>query len=164
MTEVSLHPEYAKSVALYDGGYYGQKLKEGTEFQDYVTCALYNTGLVVVGFSSKSYQKKVGENLLGLEIKRDGRFRETKNLYIETHETIKPELGEYLPSGIFREDNSWLWLIGDEQGFFIFGKKFLQSLARARGWHEVKTPSSIGVLMPLKDAEKFCLKKFGDTT
>ena len=136
MSEVAIHPNYTKAVALYDGGYYGQKLKEGTEFQDYVTCALYNTGLVVVGFSSKSYQKKVGENLLGLEIKRDGRFRETGNLYIETHETIKPELGEYLPSGIFREDNSWLWLIGSQccqirkarasvRGFIVFSSTTL---------------------------------------
>ena len=54
------------------------------------------------------------------EIKRDGKFRETGNLYIETAEKSHPDKYEFIPSGIMRQDNSWLFVIGDEKTIYIF--------------------------------------------
>jgi len=90
----------------YSNGYYNEKLQQGLEFQDVVTRALYQRGIVVVGYSSRRFQVEQGENMLGAEIKRDGRFRETGNLYIEVAEKSHPDNPAYVSSGIHREDNS----------------------------------------------------------
>ncbi len=147
------------SIAAYDAGYYNKKLQQGLEFQDVMTRALYQRGIVVVGYSSKRFQNSHGENMLGAEIKRDDNFRKTGNLYIETAEKAHPRNENYVKSGIMREDNSWLFIIGDERTAYIFSTKYLRMLSRTRGWREVKTPTSIGMLMPLSDAEKYSIRK-----
>lgn len=76
------------SRRAYHNGYYVKKLEEGLEFQDVATTALYQRGIVVVAYSSRRWQDKLGENMLGAEIKRDGKFRQTGNLYIETAESL----------------------------------------------------------------------------
>ena len=96
------------SRAAYAGGYYQNKPEEGLEFQDIITGALYQRGIIIVGYASRRYQIQHGENMLGAEIKRDGLFRETGNLYIETDEKSHPDRSEFIPSGIFRKDNHWL--------------------------------------------------------
>ena len=146
-----------KSREAYSNGYYHKKLEEGLVFQDVVTAALYQRGIVVIGYASRHFQQTKGENMLGAEIKRDGKFRETGNVYIETHEKSHPDNPYYVPSGIFREDNSWLYVIGDEKTIFIFSTKYLQMLS---GRYEVITiPTSRGILLPLEDAEKYCIRK-----
>ena len=103
------------SRRAYHNGYYVKKLEEGLEFQDVATTALYQRGIVVVAYSSRRWQNERGENMLGAEIKRDGKFRQTGNLYIETAEKSHPDNPAYVPSGIMRSDNSWLYVIGDEK-------------------------------------------------
>ena len=105
--------EIETDTQLYDDGYYEKQLEVGLEFQDFVTSELYKRGIVVVGYSSKKYQLNEGENLLGAEIKRDGLFRKTGNLYIEIKEKSHPQKKKYIDSGIYRKDNSWLFVIGD---------------------------------------------------
>ena len=78
-------------------GYYVKKLEEGLEFQDVATTALYQRGIVVVAYSSRRWQDERGENMLGAEIKRDGKFRQTGNLYIETAEKSHPDNPVYVP-------------------------------------------------------------------
>lgn len=145
----------------YAGGYYKGKLEEGLEFQDFVTEALYAAGIVLVGYASRRYQIERGENLLGAEIKRDGKFRTTGNLYIEMAEKSQPDRPHYTPSGIMRGDNSWLFIIGDEQTIFIFSTKFLQQLAASGRYRdrELATPTSQGFLLPLADADKYCIRR-----
>jgi len=140
----------------YANGYYAEKLEEGLQFQDVVTRALYQRGIVVVGYASRRFQQSHGENLLGAEIKRDGRFRETGNLYIERAEKSHPDRRDYSPSGIDRGDNAWLYVIGDERSFYIFSLKYLRMMAKR--YRAVETPTSRGYLMPLEDAERFCLR------
>lgn len=101
----------------YANGYYASKLEEGLQFQDVVTRLLYQRGMVVIGYASRRFQNSHGENMLGAEIKRDARFRDTGNLYFETAEKAHPDRPSWTPSGIHRTDNSWLYVIGDEERF-----------------------------------------------
>jgi len=160
MNEMKL-PEYQspreEAIAKYKAGYYGEKLEEGLEFQDVVTRALYQRGIVVVAYSSRRYQQNEGENLLGAEIKRDGKFRETGNLYIEIEEKSHPEKTSFIVSGIYRKDNSWLYVIGDEKTIYIFSTKYLRMLEKR--YKHVEIPTSKGFLMPIKDAENYCIRK-----
>lgn len=141
----------------YNSGYYNDKLQEGLVYQDKVTVALYQIGIVVVGYSSRRYQNNVGENMLGAEIKRDGLFRSTGNLYLEICEKSHPDKVEYTPSGIHRADNSWLFVIGDEKTIYIFSTKYLRMLESR--YKKVEKPTSKGFLMPIADADKYCIRK-----
>lgn len=153
------HNTEEEAQAAYDSGYYTDKLQQGLEFQDVMTRELYQRGIVVVGYSSRRFQNSHGENMLGAEIKRDGNFRKTGNLYLEVAEKSNPRNQNYVASGIMREDNSWLFVIGDELTAYIFPTNYLRMLSRSRGWRKVQTPTSIGVLMPIADAEKYCIRK-----
>jgi hypothetical protein len=141
----------------YNSGYYDEKLEQGLQFQDVVTSELYQRGIVVIGYASRKYQNECGENMLGAEIKRDGLFRETGNLYIETAEKSHPDKSNYVLSGIYRDDNSWLFVIGDEETIYIFSTKYLRLLER-RYEQKTKTTSK-GFIMPIVDAEKYCIRK-----
>jgi hypothetical protein len=141
----------------YADGYYQTKLEEGLQFQDVVTRELYQCGIVVVGYASKRFQNNEGENMLGAEIKRDGKFRETGNLYIETAEKTHPDNYQYVPSGIHRKDNSWLFVIGDEQTIFIFSTKYLRLLENR--YPKVEKTTSRGYLMPVVEANRYCIRK-----
>lgn len=137
--------------------YYMEKLQQGLEYQDVVTSALFQRGIVIVGYSSKKYQNQQGENMLGAEIKRDGMFRQTGNLYIETSEKSNPDIASYTLSGINRQDNSWLYVIGDEKTIYIFATKYLRMLSGK--YKQVTKPTSIGFLLPIDEAEKYCIRK-----
>lgn len=155
------HSNVADAVAAYDDGYYADKLQQGLEFQDVITRELYMRGLVVVGFSSRRFQNEQGENMLGAEIKRDGNFRQSGNLYIETAEKAHPSRPRYTPSGVMREDNSWLYVIGDEGTAYVFSTKYLRLLVPR--YREVRTPTSIGRLMPLDQADRYCIRRIDMT-
>jgi len=149
--------DLASSREKYAKGYYSEKLQVGLEFQDVVTKALYQRGIVVVGYASKKYQHRCGENMLGAEIKRDDNFRKTGNLYLEIAEKSHPDNPNYIASGIMRDDNSWLFVIGDEVTIWIFSTKYLRLLQNR--YKEVKTSTSIGKLMPLAEADRYCIRK-----
>jgi len=134
-------------------------LKEGNHYQDFVVDELYKIGLPVITYTSKEYQYTFGENKAGIEIKFDNRLKETGNLYIEISEKTNKDNLEFIPSGIFREDNSWLYVIGDFQFIYIFGKKFLKQLHFLKRYREVEIETSRGYLLPKDDAEKYSLKK-----
>jgi len=141
---------------------YEPRLEAGIQFQDFVCVELHKLGIILQNMSSKKYQRKK-ENLLGLEIKFDRRFRETGNLYIETHEKSDPSNPEYVKSGIYRDDETWLFGIGDEQTFFIFAKTLLRNfveLSDSLTWlkRAKPTPTSMGVLFPLAKARQWAAR------
>lgn len=146
-----------KSREEYANGYYQKKLQQGLEYQDLVTKELYQRGIVVIGYSSRMFQNSEGENMIGAEIKRDGQFRTTGNLYIEIAEKSHPDNYGFIPSGIHRKDNSWLFVIGDEKTIYIFSTKYLVMLQNK--YITVGIPTSKGFLMPICDAEKYCIRK-----
>ena len=146
----------------YNNGYYKEQLEIGLQFQDVVTHELYMRGIVVVGYASRRYQIERGENMLGAEIKRDGNFRITGNLYLEIAEKTHPDNHEYIPSGVMRGDNSWLFVIGDEKTIWIFSTKWLIKMisnGNSDRYKKVNGPTSIGYLMPLCEADKYCIRR-----
>jgi len=95
--------------------YYADKLNDGIEFEKFVYEVLKDIGLVVTKpYTTKKMQFK-GENSIGWEIKYDQRMAETGNAYIEIAEKSDPKNDKYVNSGIYRDDNTWLWLIGNRQ-------------------------------------------------
>lgn len=156
--------------------YYLKKLKEGIYYQDFVVEKLYECGLPIISYSSKEYQKLIGENKAGIEIKFDQKFKETGNFYIEVAEKTNPENFEWAESGIKRKDNSWLYAIGDLEEIFIFSKKQLQYLhaQKINGQPKYKLVETIppgfrgatskGFLLPIEEARKFWAIKIIEIT
>lgn len=141
--------------------YYKDKLEQGLYFQDFVVEELYKCGLPIISYSSKEYQNMIGENKAGIEIKNDSQWKDTGNLYIEIAEKSNAENKYFVPSGIYRNDNTWLYLIGDKSKIFIFGKKFLVLLHKTGKYKEIpiKAGTSVGFLVPVKEAEeKYAIK------
>ena len=140
--------------------YYNKQLSAGQAYQEWISTVSYDLFKIKIeSYSTKEEQYNIGENALGMEIKNDQKFRETGNLYIEVKEKSHPENYNYVDSGIYRTDNSWLYCIGDYNTFYIFGKNHLQQLHKSKKYREVKTPTSIGFLLPLTDADNECEKK-----
>lgn len=111
---------YAKEV-------YGPRLEVGLTYQDFILEQLHRRGIVLQPYGSREYQLKA-ENMLGLEIKLDRKYATSGNLYIETHERSDPSRPELVPSGIYRQDQCWLFGIGDFTRLFVFGKRCLQRI------------------------------------
>ena len=153
---------HAQCQEKYTNGYYSKQLEDGLVFQDIVTQALYQRGIVVVGYASRRFQRSHGENLLGAEIKNDKKFRSTGNVYIEIAEKAHPDRPNFTASGIMRDDNSWLYVIGDEKTFWIFATVYLKKLVSR--WPRKETHTSIGHLMPVSEADKYAIRKIEVST
>ena len=96
----------------------------------------------------------------GWEIKYDRKFRETRNLYIEVEEKTNKNNKNFVNSGIFRVDNTWLYIIGDYKTIYILSKTQLQRCYKKNRYKIVQTLTSIGMLIPILVVDKFlCLKR-----
>lgn len=98
----------------------------GLEYQDWVCRLLAREHIILQNLVSRSYQYDVGENLQGFEIKYDERCTDTGRLSIEVAEKVRndPALS-WVPSGIMRNDNSWLYIQGNYDRVYIFAKSTL---------------------------------------
>lgn len=106
--------------------YRSNKIESGLRYQDFVIDLLFQTiGLVVVQYASRMYQIAIGESRTGVEIKHDEKYASTGNLWIEVAEKARPRGGDYFPSGICRDDNSWFYVIGNYDVVFGFPKQTL---------------------------------------
>ena len=115
-------------------------------------------GLPVDFYKTKREQYIYGESVQGVEIKFDGNFARTGNLYIEIAEKTAPSDTPYIGSGIFRKDNTWLYAIGNYEIIFLFLKKDLIKLFKNKKFlREVKTDTSKGFLLDNK-AHKYAIK------
>lgn len=126
------------------------KLEVGLQYQDFITLKLYSMGWSLNQFSSLKYQVEYGENIAGIEIKNDLQMQKTHNIYIELYE--KAHTGSFVFSGINRQDNTILWLIGDYNVAYVFVKKQLKYLCdnyQKYGFKKVETETSIGILIPI---------------
>jgi len=141
--------------------YRDAKLKSGQRFQDFIMERSARLGMILNPYCSKEGQK-LGENLLGMEIKRDGLYRKHGNLCIEVAEKARPRSGDYVKSGIMRSDNSWLYGIGDEVQFWIFTISLLRHFHSKREemrFRPYATATSLGFLIPIDKANKFCARR-----
>lgn len=136
--------------------YYKEKLEQGQEYQDFVSVVMIEKLKIPLSFfGSKKYQYGVGENQQGIEIKFDDRLEETGNLYIEVAEKTKAENQQYISSGVMRNDNTWLYLIGNYNEIFIFDKKILKRMYLSRKHKEVEIPTSKGFLLKREVAKEW---------
>ena len=137
---------------------YRKKLKIGQEYQDFITRDLMNHGICFTNYNSKKYQCKFGENSAGIEIKCDLKLEKTGNLYIETKEKSKAMNPYFVQSGIYRDDNTFIYIIGNYKKYWLFSKKTLIDLHKSERYKEVKIPTSQGYLLPIGDANDYCMK------
>ncbi|MEW6016479.1 MAG: hypothetical protein AB1760_00230 [Pseudomonadota bacterium] len=136
-----------------------RSFEDGLEFQDFVADTLCRElGLAISNFSSRRYQYRFGENKQGIEIKLDRRMLETGNVSIEVGEKSRASNANYVPSGILRNDNSWLYVQGNREMFFIFSKKRLVDLYNTNRYRVDELPTIRRFLMPLADAMKHAEK------
>lgn len=148
---------------------YLENIAAAEEYQDFISDQLRKSEpcILLMPYASQKYQYQKGESANGIEIKFDRKMKETGNVYIETAEKTNPTNMYYVPSGIYRNDNSWLYLIGNYEQAFLFCKRHLQYLHNDtqhyadRHIREVCTPTSKGFVYPISIAVKFwCLHHF----
>jgi hypothetical protein len=152
-------------VMSYKEDVYIPQLEESDQFEDYALDILMkDKGIMVRSYKSRKYQMEVGENTGGIEIKFDKQSSDTGNLYIETKEKSHPDNNNYVKSGINRNDNTILYLIGNYKCFWMFDKKFLRRLVESKKIKckhtENKTKTSWGYLLPINEADKYCTWKY----
>ena len=131
-------------------------LAEGEKFQEYIKKLFFAEFAIHLDFTKKTHQLDIGETLQGIGIKYDRKYKQTGNLYIEVAEKTHPENEEYIRSGIFRKDNTWLYVIGDYQTVFLFSKKRLIKIKDS--CPSVVTPTSMGFLVNDNLAKSECIK------
>lgn len=144
--------------------YYKNKIEEASEYQDFVIeQMLLKRGIPICVYTSKKNQYKA-ESVNGYEIKYDSRFRETKRLYIETHEMSNHTNKRWVESGILKNDNSKFILIGDYKDIFMFSKKQLRKEYLQCKWNKAETATSKGMFIDItengelnKEFEFLCL-------
>lgn len=129
--------------------------QDGLEFQDFVCKELARRHVILQNLSSQRYQFEVGENLQGFEIKFDGRCTDTGRLSIEIAEKSRAELLQFTPSGIYRSDNSWLYIQGNYKILFVFAKNMLLGLHKSLKYREDQMPTIRKFYLPFSDAKKY---------
>jgi hypothetical protein len=113
-------------------------------------------------YTTKYEQIHKGENRQGVEIKNDQMFKKTGNLFI----SVERDYGYVsYPSGIFK-GQSWLYVIGDEDCFYIFSTKQLKQIYISGGFklfNGFRTPKGgvdKGFLLSKTFADKYCIESF----
>lgn len=145
-------------------------LKVGHEYQDFIIEYLCkNMGLSISLFQSKKYQFNIGETVQGIEIKYDARstgdctYKEciaTGNVGIEVAEKTKSTNENFIKSGIYRNDNSWLYVVGNYHCAWIFSKNILRKLHGTNKYKTLPTlPTIMTMLLPVNIADQYCAKK-----
>jgi len=150
-----------KSAPSYPDSKNKRSYEDGIEFQDFV-CEkmLSELGIAFTNYQSMKFQFASGENKQGIEIKLDKDITSTLNASIEIAERTRKDR-VFVPSGIYRNDNSWLYIQGNYKIIFIFAKNILMLLHKSGRYKDevpVKVPTIKRFLMPLDDAWKYAAK------
>ena len=109
---------------------YQKLLKESQEFVNYWLGIIQRRMcLKLTPVDSENLQKAVlCDTQEGFEFKYDRKFKETGNFWIEIEEKRDPSQEKYVLSGILREDNAWMYCIGNYDELFFLPKRTLISL------------------------------------
>jgi len=122
--------EYEKPVIWGDrqrSQYYIDNLTLSHRYEVFIERQLKQRGINLGLYYGRDEQYNKGENELGIEIKRDIKSRETGNLYIEYAERLNP-YGDWVASGIFKDDNTNYFLVGDIDECWILRRCELEAL------------------------------------
>lgn len=144
-----------------------RKQEKGFEFESYIMdwfCKQKNINLSHYTLLKEQIEK--GENRQGIEIKNDQRFIETGNLFI----SIERDYGyKKYESGIYK-NQSWLYVIGNEDEFYIFSTKHLKQYyefnkpALFDGFKSNTNGIDRGFLLSKKQADRICIEKITKQT
>ena len=144
-----------------------EKLQKGCRFEEYVSSEFRKHG-VELGMQYNEYQWH-GENLFGLEIKNDEVFKSTGNLYIEYYE--RHDISKsWNKTGILKEDNTKVFLIGTYDNYFIILKEVLidiynrlkqndPEISRYCRFAETNDKTAKGFLIKKSFMKKICLSQ-----
>lgn len=150
-----------------DPRHYSDRMR-GEEYQDFVMRELATKHGLFVGFySSRKYQFKYGEGLSGIEVKFDEVSVGTGNWYIETEHKTSPSQPDWRPGGVMRDDNAFIYLIGNYHEAMMMSKRQLRLFIEQRTpqykaehgivFRELKT--SRGWTFPIEYCKRFlCIK------
>lgn len=98
----------------------------GEVFEDFICDQLAQTGIFIRTYKSRQNQYGRGESKAGWEIKLDEEHTKYGHLSIEVEERTQSSQGLiWSKSGIFRKDNTWLYIQGNTKMFWIFFKPAL---------------------------------------
>ena len=120
------------SDPVYPDAKSDSSFQDGMEYQDFVCERLARHHIILQNIASRKFQFEVGENLQGFEIKLDRRCLDTGRLSIEVAEKTAANNPVWVPSGIMRNDNSWLYIQGNYHIVFVFSKKLLLDYHRKK--------------------------------
>ena len=131
---------------------YGTLLRLGDDFARHVLRLFQLEGKAIAFIEGYANQLKYGDTDVGIEVKFDRRLHDTGNLFIEIDErrTVdKP----FVASGIYRDDLSRWYLIGDYSRCYVFKKEALVALHMRRGRPSIisKRKTSHGFLIKPRD-------------
>jgi len=124
-----------------------------------------NRGIDIGLHETEYKQLKIGESERGIEIKHDYKFPKTERLFIETEELTSQ--GEWIQSGVCKEDNALWYLIGDRNEFWLFNKRnlFMESLCKEqiygylnKEFKDKNFPTSKGFLLFISEANEICVR------
>lgn len=101
----------------------------GSLYQDILARELIKVGIFIQCHTSNLFQKCYGENPQGIECKHDSKISKTGNIYFETS-AINRKHTEFIEGGIEKQDNAWLYVIGNGRECWIFAKCQLKALYR----------------------------------
>ncbi len=140
----------------YPDAKHADTLSMGAEFVDFVMETLLRRGVVLQVYTSRKRQYEVGESVQGWEVKLDNRFMETGRLSIEIAEKSKRDIPVWTPSGIYRADNTWIYIQGNFQRFYWFQKNLLIGLHKSGKYQEAESNGTVRKFyLPIADADKY---------
>ena len=81
-------------------------------------------------------------------------------MFVEIAEKTNSSNQNFIASGIYRNDRTWLYIIGNYEIIYIFSKKRLRELHKENKYKvfEIGQGTSKGFLLPENDIEKYVEK------
>jgi hypothetical protein len=150
---------------MYEGNSkHKDSLQVGQDFEDFVVKEIEERyGYRIHVYRTKDEQFNIGESKEGFEIKYDarstgdctyGECSPTGYVAIEVAEKTSPSQECWVDSGIYRNDNSIWYVVGNYQRLWIFSKKKLKDMYRSGKYKTVKTKETLKtMLIPIKEAD-----------
>lgn len=136
----------------------------GLDYQEFVYKILKEKlHIDIEYYKTKFDQYNIGESKQGFEIKFDGPCTSTKRLSIEIAEKTDGNNLNWIPSGIYRNDNTINHVRGNYGLIYIFSKRLLQILYEKKTYLEDEWPRDYPTVkkfyLPLDHADYYCDKK-----
>lgn len=154
---------YTATNQAYPDAPHLDTLEMGAEFLDFVMETLQKRGVILQPYTSKKNQYNVGESLQGWEVKFDNSIFKNNRLSIEIAEKSRRDIPIWTQSGIYRRDNTWIYIQGNYTRFYWFQKSILIGLHKTGRYKEDEYNGTIKKFyLPFDDADKYGVRFDGE--